>query len=364
MTCLGHSGEPSWFCPVCDCHQEIPVAVAPSRPVMALVIVRTSTLPRRTVPAARSVAVSGQRGRLLLSDSLDTPFSEDFPDFHDFEEPQSTPNPRSRTAVWNGGALLRRQARELQNLTPEERSAWSMLESTRSGLVDEIEGHNITESSVPRRKRRPRTVPPNTSVGTSADTNTNNKNLEIPSANEGLANLPINALEQGPVRGPSRIASLMNQIKGRPTTHQKTESHFSGGFLDIPKDSIFRANSPASLSIGLGSPLLSPVELQNSTPRSTSPRPLSLEEKLKVQTHVRNNLRPLYHNTQPGTRLIGTEEEYIRINKGISRKVYSHILSLCASKGPGVYGDLFEGDSEELKLLVDSCVEGWPFDKL
>ncbi|GEQ66631.1 hypothetical protein JCM33374_g294 [Metschnikowia sp. JCM 33374] len=397
--CLGHSGEASWFCPVCDCHQEFPVAVsrprAPRVSRVSLSSIEPTSTPRRASPGSRRTPACARNGRLLLSETPASSSAAIIVDSDHWDAGPSQPRymdePRARKTVWNGGVLLRRQARELQNLTPEERSSWNLLESARSGNLTDV-SDTVEQDPSTRRRRRKRPVAgaegglnhdvANSSVA--ADPNTvfaASSSSEI--ASNGSHPLGANANQDSPARtgpsvsparvGPSRIASLMSQIKSRsggvsgnqvpssPKAHfssQTSHNNSTGSLVNGSESNTHSPSSPVDVSETEAHGKTTPGS-PNNTPNTWTPRPLTLDEKSMVQTHVRNNLRPLYRSSHSHPPQIHSEDEYIRINKGISRQVYSHISSLCTSKGPGVYGEFFQGESDHLKKLVDFYVEGW-----
>lgn len=323
--CLGHTDEPFWFCPVCDFRQEIITSSRQSRP-------------RRPVTAAR-------RGLVIFNEN------NEIEDFDDADELVRS------TSVLNGGILLRREARAIQNLSPEEARSWELLEQARNGT-------SASELPVPapvsetRKRRRRRAVNSQESLQTSVLAESHaTMPLETSSLNASLPVTISNNLHNesavSPDQGRSRIASLISQIKRRP--HKSTTHPMSTGNIThspLSSESLNVADSDSG------------SELDSKRPCSYVAE-LTLDQKRRVQKHVRNHLRPLYNprleSPEPGH--IRSEAEYIDVNKFISRKVYASILSLCAREGTKALEYYFADDESKLKLLVDGHVEGWNLEK-
>lgn len=296
--CLGHVDEPAWFCPVCDCHQEMPLLGGPRAARVAM----SEPRPRR------GLSIFNEHGEIEGFDDLD---------------PVALPVTRPRSSVLNGGVLMRREARARQNLSPDEARAWSAFESARSGADSAVE-RAVVELQPRRKRRRPRPA-------------------ETASASALQADPEVQP-------GRSRISLLMSQIRSLtmtlvPNVDRAPQLAFPSEYSPQSSHPLTPASSPQSTSSDLAEKI----------------PPLSLENKQMVQTHVRNVLRPLY-NGDVQLRRIKTEEEYIHINKSLSRQIYTHISSLCASKGPQCYDELFAGDSNKLQQLVDTHFEDWTRD--
>lgn len=324
VSCLGTAshqpGDLAWFCPVCDCYQEI-------------------HYPRSRRARATPTRVSRRTQGLITTDSdvVDDPF------YQEFDEPLFTTT--SRSSVMNGGVLLRREAQALRNLTPDEANLWSMFEQARSHDQDSSPLTNFTQQPEGQRRKRRR-----------------RRAHEGTSAHEG-------ASEQAPVAenppngsSSSRIATLMNQIRLQPTRKDVLPSQHS---TVVQRHTASRNHA---------SPLLSPA---NSDSETESKRPcldynqeLTLEQKKQVQKHVRDNLRPLYRPqsgpTSPGALppsgpsengIITSEHDYININKSISRKIYSFIVDAGKKEGRLALEGYFTEHSSQLRDLVDSCVQ-------
>ncbi|PVH14676.1 uncharacterized protein CXQ87_002823 [Candidozyma duobushaemuli] len=233
---------------------------------------------------------------------------------------------RSRSHVLNGGVLLRREERALRNLTPEEAHSWDMFEQARTGGSGTAPTTPVEDK--PRRKRRRR--------GEAAAEPSSVQSPPEPSQSPSEA-------------GSSRISSLMSQIRSRPRSSVTDERPA----VQVPSAPTMTRMSP------LISPVTSDSESELRRPPFERPgRELTLEQKRIIQKHVRDNLRPLYTPNDPTkTGTITTEDEYIRINKSISRKIYSAILSSGEEEGPQIYEDYFDNPSSKLRDLVDCCVQ-------
>lgn len=320
--CLGHTNEPFWFCPVCDCRQEL---IVPSR----------SRQPRRPAATVR-------RGLLIFNENNEI---EDFDDADELVRP---------TSVLNGGILLRREARAIRNLTPEEASLWELLELARNGNTPAEQTTQAVRPAGARKKRRRPAAGPEvkTEAGSLAE-------VSGPATAESGERLQSNAQSSAPLHsGPSevsrapethsRIASLMGQIKRRPqravfhAAPMPTQAH-----SPLTSETLTLADSDSG----------SEVDTKKTYSYATE---LTLDQKQMVQKHVRNHLRPLYNPRvdSQDLGLIRSEAEYIYVNKCISRKVYASILSLCTRDGLALE-EYFADDESKLKELVDGHVEDW-----
>lgn len=310
VSCLGAAshepGSTEWFCPNCDCYQEL-YSSGPSR--------SRTRRPARAIPRSNTlITTDSDLAQAVFEESLDSLGTG--PSLQ-----------RARSHVLNGGVLLRREERALRNLTPEEAHLWDMFEQARTGGLGTAPTTPVEEK--PRRKRRRR--------GEAA-------------AEPLFAQSPPEPTQSPSEAGSSRISSLMSQIRLRPRSLVTDER----SAVQIPS---------AALTMTRMSPLISPVTSDSESELRRPPierpgRELTLEQKRIIQKHVRDNLRPLYTPNDPTkTGTITTEDEYIRINKSISRKIYSAILSLGEEEGPQIYEDYFDNPSSKLRDLVDCCVQ-------
>lgn len=313
VSCLGAAshepGSTEWFCPVCDCYQEL--YSAPSSRA-------ARRAPARSLPSRRNhtlITTDSDLAQHTFEESLDL-----------LDRAPGILERRPRTNVLNGGVLLRREERALRNLTPEEATLWNMLEQARAGGQADLPALESVER--PRRKRRRRTQ-------------------------EAPAEAPPQVShQQNPEAGSSRIGALMNQIKTRP---QRNNSPLQERPVLATPGPLTQTGPVTRLS-----PLISPVtsdsESESRRPMELTRKELTLDQKRIIQKFVRDNLRPLYTpNETSSAGTITSEDEYIRINKSISRKIYLAILSL--DEDSDLYDDYFENPSSKLRDLVDCCVQ-------
>lgn len=330
--CLGHREETFWFCPVCDCRQEI-ANVRPER-------------------RARRPAATPSRGLVLFNEN------NEIEEFDDAEEVVRS------TSVLNGGILLRREARAIQNLSPEESKSWELLELARNG-ESSMDAAIPAQSSETRKRRRRQAPVENSSAQMDNSEETKREVQEVKGEDLSEVQSKSSSIQlhtsatplEGTGNRPSRIASLMSQINRR--------NRFSHHVLVPPIE-----HSPLSSEcLNLAeSDSGSEVDAKRHCNYVTE---LTLDQKRRVQKYVRNHLRPLYNplasneyfasNGESGH--IRSEKEYIDVNKRISRQVYASILSQCVTQGPKALEDYFSVDETKLKELVDGHVEGWNLDK-
>lgn len=286
--CLGHRDEPEWFCPVCDCCQEISVQALPRSP--------------------RRPATSIRRGLTIFNEN------DEIEDFDDRDELVRT------SSVLNGGVILRREARQLENLTREEADSWSALEQVRLGTIRDSEKVSPHDPVTTKRKRRKHREPVTSALPTSS---TICSSSLISSASEK----------------PSRILSLMKQIKTRGTTTLSVPAlaNIDSVTEGLDPGMTENANKPAPTSKGLATTM-----------------ELSFDQKKKIQRYVRDKLRSRYdpHTDSTDPRIIKTETEYIKINKAISHKVYAEVLSLFVRETPEVMADFFAKGDIKLQEMV------------
>lgn len=86
-------------------------------------------------------------------------------------------------------------------------------------------------------------------------------------------------------------------------------------------------------------------------------RELTLDQKIEIQKHIRNKLRPRYKPNEINTTVrngefITSEEDYIKINKTISRKIYNYILK----QKLGEIDEFFTNE-DKLRNLIDKYIE-------
>lgn len=301
--CLGHRDEPEWFCPVCDCCQEISVQVI-------------SHETRRNV-------VSARRGLTIFNEN------DEIEDFDDRDELIRT------SSVLNGGVLLRREARQRENLTKDEADSWSALEQVRLGTVSDSEKTQSPDPASSRKKRRRHREPPGLPSSTLLPMLLLLLLLLLTSTNTVVSSASDK---------PSRIVSLMNQIKSGSTT--------------LIADAARMIDNRVK---GLDPGIAINIDLRASLPKSpTIPTELSFDQKKKIQKYVRDKLRPRYdpHSGSSDPEIIKTEQEYIEINKAISRKVYAEVLSLFVRESEDVMEDFFAREDAKLREMVNVHADG------
>lgn len=404
LVCLGISADSAndieeWFCPMCDSPQELLVLAAPSsngsrvryrrsapyrstgssgtqtlsiRPTTGLSTGRQTTTLRNSRPG---LVIRNENNELDDDFLYSEDFSEDFHTHFNSNSGLSTgfrnhPSSPIATPVVNGGVLLRREMRNNQNLTEDEAQSWNLFEEARRSSNSELPQSSNPSNSIngERKKRRKRTV-------------NNDDKVSVG---------PSQSIQQtgGSSSSGSRIASLISQIKtpSKPVAISRSDNSSS---FSIPEE--MNANSsPSSISASQLPSVYSPTDARsldsdyqtdsessigsrskkkicpNDNHKSTIGTPeLTFDQKNEIQKHIRNYLRPLYkprrsNGKSSANQIIKSEDAYMNINKGISRKLYSAILSDATIEN-GRYiqktiDDYFENESK-LKQLVDKYVE-------
>lgn len=267
----------------------------------------------RRSPSSKPVKL--RTGLVLTNDQID--LDDDF-----FYEPKL----ECHNPIINGGVLQRKEMKAKQKLTKEESYSWSIFEHARSEGSHTQTPHDeapIKEDNTSRKKRRkPQTV------------------------NTTVASPP-------PSRSSSRISGLLQQLKSRKIINDSTNLTHE----PLIADSQLGPNGLQLSSWQIAQPIhSSSPEMRHSTqhtglslPDHTQqlklPQPqLSLEQKLIILRQVRSYLRPLYES-EDDNRCIVTEDEFIALNKTISRKIYAKMQHLNK--------DLISSNSAELNLIVE-----------
>lgn len=83
----------------------------------------------------------------------------------------------------------------------------------------------------------------------------------------------------------------------------------------------------------------------------TQRRELTLEEKHIIQKIVRSRLKPRYKPGSNEEGYISNEEEFVTINKGISRNIYAHIVNSVDEV------DEFFKNEAKLKQVVNKYIQ-------
>ncbi|ODV80669.1 uncharacterized protein CANTADRAFT_29596, partial [Suhomyces tanzawaensis NRRL Y-17324] len=369
LDCVGMSPDTdmcSWCCPICDIDQELIIPYQRSRGTSRTT--RTCPTPARSVPralartriirgtgsSARTPARSARPGLIIHNENneLDDSFLYDndsddlmqnnemlYSRFNDFHAPP----------VINGGVLLRKEQRAQQNLSKEELQSWQIFDVARNQDPEYISEEVKTEGSE------------SASTGTSSSSNKRRRRKKITPVNEAVVGSSKDMIKDNS----SRINNLISQIKTSPLARTPI-THAASGVLSA-------SDSPASISPSSNSPM-DPTFNDSDTQYDSDSRlqkkhkslELTLDQKIEIQKYIRSNLRLLYkpnHTEQlPSELIITSEEDYIKINKTISRKIYGHILSEVnnsATSDSTLLDKYFkEDDVTKLKELVDRYVKG------
>ncbi|EGV64649.1 hypothetical protein PSN45_004988 [Yamadazyma tenuis] len=336
QTCLSHSDYDSgWYCPICDCRQEMVVSPALYR--------RRQPVSRRRVSAngvIRHIINTSSRRRQPIpeptgfyDDDRDIDDTETYTNNDDFMDTEDdlfdSQSVHYSPPVVNGGSIARREIRQLQSLTPEELKSWELFDQAKDGntpaVLDSMQNNNT-----PTRRRRKKRTLPETLPQTSGDTH------------------PERPL--GP--GSSRISSLMNQIKTSSPPHNSS-------FHTASREPVVEYSSSYSGSPSGGSPSssnFSPVTSGDEDSSSVKAPVLSYDQKSRIQKFIRDRLRPLYKkNTNNEVKLIRSEDDYIKINRSASRKIYGRITSMAQTDNQ-VMDSLFGDDERNLQTLVQDYI--------
>ncbi|KAI5966166.1 uncharacterized protein KGF55_000475 [Candida pseudojiufengensis] len=368
LNCLGISDLTeeyfNWFCPMCDYNQE---TVIPNNHLsLRRRGLLTSSIRRHLSQQPRS-----QNRRLIIhndNDELNDDFlyNEDLSDndmsdeqiiqFNDIRHtsPNSTTqipefsrsSSSSNTSnIVNGGILLRREQKQNEKLSIEEVNSWDMFDKARKESIEENQqehtnalsssSNSVSNGNERRRRRRKRSAEEdNIDTQLSLTNSTNTLNSTIPQSS-------------------SRISNLIDQLKHTKKPHTSATQQNSQYLNQFPQsyiNSTLASQSDSSTSIG-NSPMESNAYSSddneytrnilvnnNIQPElitrdgSNKQIELTYEQKLKIQKQVRNKLKIRYNpnfkvEEDQATDIITNEEEFIKINKKISRKIYNHILS-------------------------------------
>lgn len=340
LRCLGISNvrdtgmDPTWCCPMCDVSQDVvisqpsllshrlhrvrnwrPTSIAPASSVLA---------PRRRSssegPGTNFSPASERSGRLIIHNEngeLDDSFLY-----------TDAPHTQSRPMLLNGGVLSRRETRQWQNLSPEEIQSWNMFHQARQGAEQEYPQPSTT--SGPRRKRRRRRDGNDTSIAAASTQTLENS--------------------RAPTLVRPSFSSIMNQVRNGLAHPQIPHSSPPRSANHSPP-----GNSPMD-GTGNGD---SDSQLDADTRTFHQKPALTFDQKTMIQKHIRNYLRPLYRPGDTHSR-ISNEEDYIRINRSVSRKVYSYVLSLSSPENGTIHVTFINDylhDQTSLKQTVDRFVE-------
>lgn len=399
LRCLGISSSAhashmvGWCCPICDSDQDL-VVLGSTNATMSLVrnpltSSRLASGVSRSTRLATSITDSFYRNpnmasitnmdisdmslhnmpsasnsRLVIhnnNNELDDDFLYHNND-NDSNIVDNSLKPEIHSTVINGGVRLRKEQRAIQNLSPEELQSWELFdearnsnESTNDTKVSTAISSSVSESKT-RRKR---------------------KKVTPVAAVENATIHPESRMAIG--SSSSRISSLINQLKTTPAMIQQKKVK-SGLLLPqlappiIPQATSSTAESTVSISPSSNSPMEnlsndSDTQYDSDSKVRKKPRSaeLTLDQKIEIQKYIRINLRPLYkpskdsESSSSPSPVIRTEENYININKVISRRIYGHILSETVDNGelcPNLIDEYFnDDDPTKLKDVIDKYVE-------
>ncbi|RLV84164.1 Autophagy-related protein 36 [Meyerozyma sp. JA9] len=340
LRCLGISNvrdtgmDPTWCCPMCDVSQDVVISqpsllshrshrVRNWRPTSIAPASSVSPPRRRSSsegPGPNFSPASERSGRLIIHNEngeLDDSFLY-----------ADAPHTQSRPMSLNGGVLSRRETRQWQNLSPEEIQSWNMFHQARQGAEQEYPQPSTT--SGPRRKRRRRRDGNDTSIAAASTQTLENS--------------------RAPTLVRPSFSSIMNQVRNGSAHPQ------------IPHSSPPRSanHSPPGNSPMDGTGNGDSDSQSDADTRTFHQKPaLTFDQKTMIQKHIRNYLRPLYRPGDTHSR-ISNEEDYIRINKSVSRKVYSYVLSLSSPENGTIHVTFINDylhDQTSLKQTVDRFVE-------
>lgn len=316
LLCLGIANvrdvgmDPTWCCPMCDSSQHVVISGRPAH--------RPAATARRPRASETTAAIERREERPVRQGLVIHNENGELDDSFLYNE-----NP-PRPVLLNGGILSRRETRQWQSLSPEEMQSWEMFHHARQGAEHEYLVPSPANNT--RRKRR--------------------KRYNSDSSGEPLSALhpPEPTRTSNPVR-PS-FSSIMNQVRSSTSTRAsppRSANHSPPG------------NSPMEATSNCDSDSQSDLDISSVEQKPT----LTLEQKTKVQKHIRNYLRPLYKPGKSHSR-IANEEQYIHINKSVSRKVYSYLLSLSSPENGSIHVTFINDylhDQVGLKQTVDRFVE-------
>lgn len=333
IDCLGVIGD-YWCCPMCDAEQDAPVQM------LKRFKIRANTT--RIKP-----------GRLVIRNDNDE-IDDDFLYSEGLEGSSYVSSGRI-----NGGVLVRKEQRARQLLSNDELRSWDAFDGTAlEGNIEEIiTEHGVKEEVVkeesltsegvevskPTPRRRRKKISPVSPIKLASTTGGRITNLisQLKLSQQSAQYIPRHESSRtSPVESPSNSSSN-SRSNSRP--HSPTYSSCSKSNINSPAYSSI--NSP----VGSISPAYSSTS--SNPPANHMEISLTLPQKSAVQRIIRNRLKPLY------TTSIQTEEDFIKINKHISRKIYSALLRQCTHDGKFNEGSLEVLFNLDLKSLIEAYVE-------
>lgn len=336
VNCLGISDAATddyfnWYCPMCDYNQE---TIIPMRPIRRALFTGVT---RRQMPSSRRLVIRNE------NDEIDDSFlynDEPMPVFSNLQ-PRHDDIPRANNVI-NGGVILRREQKLKLRLSEEEVSSWDMFEQARNQPGDDI-GMDVTSSSTTkddttRRRRKKRTA---NSVQPS-------QQLSMPHQ-QTMTPLPGSSTLQG-----SRISNLIGQLKHAKKQYNTvtlSSSSTTGVPLALAPSNILPSSSASDSAASIGNSPMETTSYSSDDNEYTQRRELTLEEKHIIQKIVRSRLKPRYKPGSNEEGYISNEEEFVTINKGISRNIYAHIVNSVDEV------DEFFKNEAKLKQVVNKYIQ-------
>ena len=414
--CLGISSVNNhdlshWCCPICDTDQELilpnyiqrrPTSTSSTRHTTAAKKPRSTIIRRVSSMAGSSynpsifdsttsdfpheirptpAPIRNRRGLVIYNENheLDDDFLYDVEDLFDLNENLAFPD-KFETRVFpspviNGGVILRKELKARQNLSREEQQSWELFDEVRKNDVEpsqpsEGSSNSQDQDTTKKRRRRKKITPVKEEiiVGSSSD-------CKIIVGSSSDRKIVAGSSLDRTNTVPSRISSLINQLKTSPASVPFNINTCRQQQGPPPPPPLNLSDSPASISPASNSPMEfasndSDTQYDSDVKilKKVKLVELTLDQKIEIQKYIRNNLRPLYKPTTNSTEAsplgpltIASEEDYIKINKTISRKVYGHVLSIHMNNGEldqHMMDNFFkEDDPSKLKEIVDLHVK-------
>ncbi|KAI5969416.1 hypothetical protein CANMA_001483 [Candida margitis] len=345
LSCLGISDVATddyfnWYCPMCDYNQE---TILPMRPIRRALF---SGITRRQTPSSRQLVIRND------NDEIDDSFLYDDEPMPVFSNLQSCQDdvPRASNVI-NGGVILRREQKLKSRLSEEEVNSWDMFEQARNQSGDDVDidvfSSTTTQDRSRRRRRRKRAAEPILSPPSP-------QSLQLQSA---IDPLPNSVMQE------SRISSLIDQLRHTKKQHGTAEQSSSSSsssssatatataiHLALASSNIVPSSSASDSAASMGNSPIESMSYSSDDNEHTQPRELTLEEKFVIQKIVRSKLKPRYKPGSQEAGCISNEEEFIAINKRISRNIYAHIVNAADEM------DEFFKNEAKLKQVINEYI--------
>ncbi|KAI3406274.2 hypothetical protein KGF56_000754 [Candida oxycetoniae] len=301
---------------MCDSSQEtlIPRSGAGLRRTVA---VSDSMHPMRKSNSSNGLVIFNENGEID-----DTFLYED--DYFEMQVPKlNTDGIPVSARVMNGGVLSRREQKQREKLTREEVSSWEVFDqalkeketlacsqaSSIAAAAAAVNSQSLDEAQdkTTKRKRRKRLVDRTSSPPLQLETTTATQS--------------------------SRITSLISELKTAKKQHTSQTSLLQAPppsqTPHIPKYTAQSSITSESTSTSLANSPMESVSYSSSDDNEyvIPKRELSFDEKSIIQKYLRSKLKCRYKPGDCSSNYISNEEQFIKINKKISRKIYSHIVN-------------------------------------